>query len=105
MNDERTSGNDRSELPPVTGSVNPCDIPCEKCGSVDILRQFFFEGQDTNGIVPNPKRSSEYVDRNDRYYQPALKDCITHHCRTCHYEWDGPPKTPNRQICESHENS
>lgn len=75
----------------------PCSTPCPKCGSTDINRQFFERGEDTNPLAcpSDNMRSSDWVDREDRYVQLAKKDCIVHHCRTCQWEWDGDPLQVN----------
>lgn len=70
----------------------PCESSCSKCGSNNIHIRFFIKGQDTNGLCPNRKDpSTEWANREDAYFQPALKDCIVHKCRTCGYSWDSDP--------------
>jgi hypothetical protein len=72
-----------------------------KCGDVDIHRRYFAKGADTNGVSPKRKAiSTEWVNRKDAYYQPALKECIVHVCRCCGYQWDSAPlpETPHRRM-------
>ena len=68
----------------------PCDLPCQKCGSTDIYRRYYKEGQDTNpGSSPNKgDKTTEFVNRKDDWVQPALTECLIHHCRCCGYRWD-----------------
>lgn len=79
------------------GSVVPSKMPCPKCGHIEIARRYYAVGQDTNPII-NPSMhtvSTEWVDRSDRWYQPARKECVVHVCRCCGYLWDTDPLPPN----------
>lgn len=73
----------------------PCNYACPKCGSSDAHRRYFRKGFDTSGIGPYPTEDevgkSEFVNRKERWYQPALKECIVHTCRCCGYSWDTAP--------------
>ena len=74
----------------------PCSVPCSKCGSEDIYRRFYAEGEDTNGANPNRGgKSTDLVNRDDAWVQPAKKDCLTNVCRCCGYRWDSEPIKPN----------
>ena len=49
----------------------------------------------------NKVRSSEFINRSDKFYHKVLKECITHHCRTCQYYWDsGILNVVNDTKCE-----
>ena len=85
---------------PASLAAAPCSASCAKCGNDDIYRRFYEAGKDTNG--PSPKRdlkSTEWVNRSDAWVQPALKDCIVHHCRCCGYQWDSDP-LPNAEVSD-----
>jgi hypothetical protein len=83
--------NDIKELKNILYSRfhRPCSTNCCKCNSDDIHRKYWRAGEDTHGRLPcNRWPTTEWVDRSDKFHKPALKDCITHHCRCCGYEWD-----------------
>lgn len=70
----------------------PCDFTCPKCGSLNVHRRYWVEGQDTNGPIPNRDgKTTDFVDRSDPWVQPAKEDCIVHRCRCCGYTWDTAP--------------
>jgi hypothetical protein len=76
----------------------PCSAGCAKCGSSDIHRKYYAEGEDTNGVRPNRKgKSSALVNRKDADLQPALHECIVHTCRCCGYSWDS-DSLPNVKV-------
>lgn len=77
----------------TTEPIKPCAMPCAKCGGIDIHRRFYATGQDTNGVYRKRTPSSPWVNREDAFYQPAKKECVTHHCRCCGYEWETDPLT------------
>lgn len=70
--------------------TKPCELPCPKCGSTDILRQYRENGEkwDTH---KHGGYSSKYANRSDGYYMTAYRDHIKHHCRTCQYAWQTTP--------------
>jgi hypothetical protein len=67
----------------------PCKLPCPKCGSDDINREFLRKGKDRiiYSIDDEKERKNEFITR-ERYTIYVKKDCITHHCRCCQYEWE-----------------
>jgi hypothetical protein len=74
----------------------PCSVPCSKCGSEDIYRRFYAEGENTNGYGPSREgKSTDFVNRDDAWLQPAKRDCLTNACRCCGYRWDAEPIKPN----------
>jgi hypothetical protein len=77
-----------------TKKIKPCDVSCPKCGSLDIHMCYHAKGQDTNrgsySTTTPWVRSSEFVNREGKYVQPALQDCIISYCRCCGHIWDGP---------------
>ena len=77
--------------------IKPCNMSCEKCGCDDIYRRYFKKGDDTNGVGPNRNlKTTEFVNRDNAWVQPALRDCITHVCRCCGYKWDTAPMENER---------
>lgn len=70
----------------------PYNSACKKCGSDEISKRFFRQGEDTGGLIPNrTSKSTEFVNREDSFMPTANKDCIVHRCLCCGYEWDGAP--------------
>lgn len=69
----------------MTLATKPCDFPCPKCGSADIMRRFWAKG--------DQRPAKEYNQSMSRYTSVscwnayATKDHIVHHCRRCQYEW------------------
>lgn len=68
----------------------PCDTPCPKCGSLDILRRFYKRSE---GIIskdydvpPLPRWTG-----GNGYTWWVNRDLISHHCRCCQYPWVDSP--------------
>lgn len=79
--------------------MKPFEQPCIKCGSSDIYRKYFKVGQNTNFLGSrNFEDSNEWVDRTYEWAQPAKKECICHHCRSCHYTWESDPLGANSET-------
>ena len=70
----------------------PCLMPCPKCGTEDIHRRFFLAGTKWNRDLGGNRthRDNEFV-RVSEYQGTALKDCISHHCRCCAWDWETAP--------------
>lgn len=69
-------------------TVKPCELPCPKCGSTDIYRQYRKQGDVDVSYDDTPtKRSNDYI-HIDGWLIRAKQECISHHCRTCHYDWE-----------------
>jgi len=66
----------------------PCEIPCPKCGSSDVLRNFYREGDAYRLFDKGRKTVSSKNVLYDAFGATVLKDCIIHHCRCCQFEWD-----------------
>lgn len=68
----------------------PCNLPCSKCGSVDIYRRFYAKGNymksDTYGKAP-----SRYAGGLGTYHWTATRDHLQHYCRCCGYTWETLP--------------
>lgn len=78
---------------PNTGKAQkPCDVPCPKCGSMDICRTWRPKGcqfaYDSADHAPGEDRDIAYAQYG---VAMATQECIQHHCRTCHFEWNTPP--------------
>jgi len=80
-------------VPPVQPApLKPCDVPCPKCGSMDILRRFHRGGTTFRDDTHRDEPSTPFVDRaRSPWDQSALQDCIIHHCRHCQFSWDSAP--------------
>lgn len=66
----------------------PCEAACPKCGASDTNRQHREEGTSWNNSVGDYEaRSSTYIHKG-AHVTECLQECITHHCRVCHYEWE-----------------
>jgi hypothetical protein len=73
----------------------PCKIPCPKCGSAAINREFMTKGDVFDRAAMDDCRpKSEFVQHNDvNFCQEAVvkQDCIDNHCRVCQYNWETAP--------------
>jgi uncharacterized metal-binding protein len=65
----------------------PCSAVCAKCGSADINRRHRLTGDSWNNFGMERERSTAFIE-SDGYTVRALVQCITHHCRCCHYDWE-----------------
>lgn len=84
-----------SELATPAGSasapyVKPCDATCPKCGSADISRQFRHCGERW-AVNDRGADRSKHINASDSWYREAVRDIITHRCRTCQFNWATPP--------------
>lgn len=74
--------------------TKPCDLPCPKCGSADVMRSFW--GKEDR------RQAREYGVPIGRFSRAiawnvyATKDHIVHHCRCCQYEWQTLPMAAKR---------
>lgn len=72
--------------------MKPCEIPCPKCGNIDISRKYHKKDE------PLRRRNvveSEFITLNPysktypcESYPTAKKEFLEHHCRCCQYQWD-----------------
>ncbi|WP_250538753.1 hypothetical protein [Caballeronia sp. INML3B] len=73
---------------------NPCDLPCTKCGSTDVMRRFWPKGEQ--------RQAKKYDGFMSRFVSvscwsaTAQRDHIVHHCRCCQFEWSTPPMTARK---------
>lgn len=69
----------------------PCDMPCPKCGSLDIYRQSCSKGAKLDKLTGDwDERESKYA-FVDRWQITVKRDCIMHHCRCCQHDWETEP--------------
>ena len=82
------------------GSVNlPCNERCPKCGSPDVLRQFVQSGESWANRSDRVRGNEFLV--SDKFDVQCFRDCITHHCRICQWDWETPPlPSPNACVCD-----
>lgn len=68
--------------------MNPCDVPCPKCGSPDVYRRFFKRGEreDFPYGTPTPPGFT-VID----YKTVAMSDMILQTCRCCGFRWKDKP--------------
>ena len=59
--------------------TQPNERACPKCGGMDVGLRYYAEG--VNVVAPN---AGPY-----HCPSPLPTEIIRHHCRGCHYEWDG----------------
>jgi hypothetical protein len=73
--------------------LKPCEILCPKCGSSDIYREFLARGEIDSLTYGERDRAREnkFISLAWGGESNAKKDCITHHCRCCQYEWETEP--------------
>ena len=70
--------------------MKPCELPCPKCGSLDVNREFLIKGRESSVGLSDDKKNNKFI-KTERWTQRVLQDCITNHCRCCHYEWECEP--------------
>ena len=71
----------------------PCEAACPKCGGTDVNREHRYKGDDWPFYRGNRERSNEFVCVHDFRWK-AKREHVSHHCRTCHYEWETPVLAP-----------
>jgi hypothetical protein len=78
--------------------MKPCEIPCPKCGSLDIHRNFYLKGDVANHLLI-PRHSvfitpQITVERKPGEYffgmpsRTAAQDCFLHKCKCCGWTWE-----------------
>lgn len=78
--------------------TKPCELPCPKCGSTDVMRSFWPKDERRN-----PKEYGQRTGKWTRviaWNEYATRDQIAHHCRCCQYEWQTLPMKPHKPVKE-----
>jgi hypothetical protein len=70
----------------------PCEEPCPKCGSPDINRQYRRRGERWDVGDGDAIPVSKFINRHNMWTREATRECITHHCRTCQFDWQTKPQ-------------
>jgi hypothetical protein len=73
----------------MTETIKPCDLPCPKCGSADVLRSFW--AKDERRQAREYGATSRKWRRVIAWNEYATRDHLVHHCRCCQYEWQTLP--------------
>jgi hypothetical protein len=76
----------------------PCSASCEKCGGADIYRRHHHQGDKWDKMMGDYRRWETAHVVYDTYNCEARRECLTHHCRTCGYEWTTDIHRPKRTI-------
>ncbi len=70
--------------------LKPCDVPCPKCGSLDIHRSYKTPNSFESFYIPSYQTKE---DEDNDFFKISnstitfKKECIYNHCRCCAYEW------------------
>lgn len=84
----------------MTDQTKPCDLPCPKCGSADVLRSFW--AKDDRRQAKEYGQPSGKWTRVIAWNEYATRDHIVHHCRCCHCEWSTLPlRMPKKAETQS----
>lgn len=67
----------------------PCELPCPKCGSLDIHRRMRLKGSEWHSCGSDIRESDHLSVR--RHVTSAKRDCIVHICRCCQWVWETDP--------------
>jgi hypothetical protein len=73
----------------------PCSASCEKCGGTDIYRRHRRKGDKWNKVMGDMRQWETAHVAYDTYSCEARRECLTHNCRTCGYEWTTDIHKPN----------
>lgn len=77
--------------------VKPCDFPCPKCGSIDVLRNFWPRGERRQAREYDKQSMGKYASVTC-WNAYANKDHLVHHCRCCQFEWQTLPMVKPKKI-------
>ncbi len=88
----------------------PCSAPCEKCGGTDTYLKHRRKGEvwdrpagDWGRLESDPPpQGTDLVVYSD-YKCEAMKECLTHFCQTCTYEWTTDIHKPNAEVVSEQE--
>lgn len=83
--------NSKPEEEGGTALPPPSALDCPKCGSDDIHRRFWLEGEHwTRQDLTYREGSNEFI-RVEKWAVYAMRDCVTHRCQTCQWDWSTAP--------------
>lgn len=82
--------------------MNPCEVPCPKCGAVDVYRRF--HKRDERIDIPHGKPTPPGFTVIDGYKTVAMKDLILQSCRCCGFQWADKPLKKPRSATTQREN-
>ena len=69
--------------------MKPCNQSCPKCGSLDINRTHLTVGKlELGWSDKDTTRNNEFVKINGWLDAKCIKECITHHCRVCQFDFE-----------------
>lgn len=71
---------------------------CPKCGGKEISHQYRATLQRWDVDSDDVDRPSKFINRITFYTREASRECITHHCRICHYDWQTSPLRRKKAI-------
>ena len=72
--------------------TKPCESTCPKCGDTNVVRELREKGSYYEVAFRKPFWIKEpWVKQVRAYTYTFERECITHHCRGCHYEWATAP--------------
>ena len=74
--------------------VKPCDEECPKCGSADVMRAFYANGQRIETANYNERPSP--ASYGDGWLWTASRDHLSNFCRCCKYKWASKPMKKQR---------
>ena len=75
----------------MSEELKPCEIPCPKCGSSDVMRRFWCKNETCRESKKYDESSIWKYSRVSGWTHYATRDHITHHCRCCQYNWETLP--------------
>ncbi|MEZ7525921.1 hypothetical protein [Burkholderia vietnamiensis] len=75
--------------------LKPCEIPCPKCGSEDIMRNFWRAGERRQALEYDKQTMGKYASVTS-WYAIADRDHIGHLCRCCQFVWQTLPMKKRR---------
>ncbi|MDR8750728.1 hypothetical protein FEP95_04802 [Burkholderia multivorans] len=75
--------------------LKPCEIPCPKCGSSDIMRNFWPAGERRDARNYDKQTMGKYATVSC-WNAIANRDHIVHLCRCCQFVWQTLPMRNRR---------
>lgn len=75
----------------MSDEVKPCEALCPKCGSADISREFRRRGERWDVNDGDCEPASPFINKVSNWCREAARECITHYCRICQFDWQTKP--------------